>query len=89
MSVATDRSMLKRQYERFCQAWRAEKRFQEFTLAQGEPLPQGQNKLGKKPTFKMWLQAVKNKKIAHDVQAQLPKAEGTGKVEVTDTEWEE
>ena len=52
------RSELKAQYERFCAAWRNEKRFQEFTLSTGGVLEKGMNRLGRKPTFQMWKQAL-------------------------------
>lgn len=53
-----ERSVLKAQYERFRAAWRNEKRFQQFTLDQGESLPKGMNQLGRAPTFKMWKEAL-------------------------------
>jgi len=55
--------------------------------AKGEDV---KNLLGRKPTFAMWLQAVKNKKIAADVHKQLPVEEKADpkKVQVEETDWE-
>ena len=87
MSKATSRSMLKAQYERFKEAWNNEKTFQKYLLESGKELPEGHNKLTKKPTFAMWLQAVKNKKLSADVSQPPPTDSDEKKVEVTDTEW--
>jgi len=48
------------------------------------------NLLSKKPTFAMWMQAVKNKKIAANVHEALPVPEGEDpkKVQVKETDWE-
>jgi hypothetical protein len=85
------RSMLKAQYARFVEAWNNERRYQQYLLESGQPLPAGHNKLGKKPTFSMWMAAVKNRKIAVDVNAPPPavaEAKNDEKqVEVTDKEW--
>ena len=80
--------MLKRQYAKFCEAWTNERRYQDYLHAMGKPLPEGHNALGKKPTFNMWLKAVKNKKIAKDVTEPPPSdTVNEKKVEVTDSEW--
>ncbi len=82
--------MLKKQYERFCQAWQNEKRYQQFILASGQQLEEGHQPLGRKPTFQMWLQAVNNKKISAEVHQPPPMAEEQNEkaVEVQDTDWE-
>lgn len=81
--IASRRSILKKQYEAFCRAWQDEKLFQKIHTADGKPLPEGVNELGRKPTFKMWLRAIENQKQAA-LQAPPEKA-----VEVKDTSWEE
>lgn len=110
MSRSINRSMLKSQYARFCKAWDNEKRYQQYSLTNGDAViktsevknPDGtyvkqivegesvRNLLGRKPTFAMWLQAVKNKKIAADVHAAPPPQDGADpkKVEVEETDWE-
>jgi hypothetical protein len=75
------RSMLKTEYERFCRAWDAEKTFQRISKEAGQPLPEGVNILGRKPTFAMWKQARDNKVFE---QKQEEK-----KVEVVDPTWED
>jgi hypothetical protein len=75
--------MLRRQYEKFCEAWKNEKMYQKITLDSGKELPENMQKLGHKPTFKMWTQALKNQKMA----AALAPSEKA--VEVKDTSWEE
>jgi hypothetical protein len=102
--------MLKAQYARFCKAWDNEKRYQQYTLAEGtaqirtsdvknpdgtyvQQIVEGdavRNLLGRKPTFAMWLQAVKNKKINSDIHAAPPPADGVDpkKVQVEETDWE-
>lgn len=75
--------MLKAQYEKFCRAWQDEKLYQSVVLADGRPLPEGINKLGRKPTFKMWVKAIENQK---QMAKQTPPEKA---VEVKDTSWEE
>ena len=91
MSKATSRSMLRAQYTRFCEAWINEKMYQKYLLDKGEKVPEGHNLLTKKPTFNMWMQAVKNKKLAADVSKPPPEAEEKQQtekqVEVVDKEW--
>ena len=81
--MSLDRSVLKAQYEKFCRAWRDERLFQDITLKSGRELPDGVNKLGKKPTFRMWAKAMENQKQAA-LQAPPEKA-----VVVKDATWEE
>ena len=82
MNRSMNRSILKKKYEDFCQAWRDEKLYQRVVLDSGAELPQGTYELGKKPTFKMWVQAMKNQKSA---QVQVPE----NSVSVDDTSWDE
>ena len=77
------RAELRTKYERFCAAWKNEKRFQEYTLADGGKIPEGQFQLGRKPTFQMWKAAYDNKQLERPVD---PETKPTA-VEVTDTEW--
>jgi hypothetical protein len=77
------REAAKKQYERFCEAWRNEKRFQQEKLSMGQSLPEGSLPLGKRPTFSMWLTAVKNKAA----QAPPPAPTETKQAEVVDPEW--
>ena len=83
MSRQLQRSMLKAQYAKFCEAWQNEKLYQRVYLETHEKLPEGTNTLGRKPTFKMWVKAIENQKQAA-LQAPPEKA-----VEVKDTSWEE
>jgi len=86
------REQLKQQYAKFAQAWRDEKRFQNYLIEnQGAEVKNGEivgpdgekvPVLGKKPTFAMWVAAKKNQQQA--LQAQSEK-----KVEVEDLSWEE
>lgn len=90
MSANIKRSMLKAQYAKFVEAWTNEKRYQQYLLASGQKLPDGHNQLGKKPTFSMWMTAVRNRKIAVDVTKPPPSDEvvmDEKKVEVTEKEW--
>ena len=54
-------------------------------------MPEGHSELSKKPTFAMWLQAVKNKRLAADVTKPPPevaeKQQDEKRIEVTDAEW--
>ncbi len=83
MSRRLDRSIQKKRYEAFCQAWRDEKLYQQITLDAGKRLPEGMQVLGRKPTFKMWMSAMENQR-QQALQAPPEKA-----VEVKDTGWEE
>lgn len=85
MSRAIKRSMLRKQYERFVQAWDNEKRYQKYLLADGQQLEEGHQQLGKKPTFKMWLDAVKNKQMSKEGLVD----QQTETVSVESTNWEE
>lgn len=78
---ATSRTILKRKYEQFCEAWKNEKTYQRIAEMTGQELGEGVQKLGKKPTFSMWLAAYKT-------GAFNPKQEEKA-VEVQDTSWEE
>lgn len=84
MSRSIKRTMLKKQYEKFCEAWNTEKAYQRLVLAEAGDLPTDTVPLGKKPTFKMWLTALKNGQFDTQQPEQAKKA-----VEVTDTTWEE
>lgn len=77
------RAQLRKKYEDFCKAWNNEKLFQKITLSSGKDLPEGVQVLAKKPTFKMWMQAMENQKQAI---ANIPPEKA---VEVKDTSWEE
>lgn len=91
MSRTIKRAMLKQQYERFCRAWRHEKSYQKWAEENGEDIGEGVQKLGRKPTFKMWLDAVNNKKIAASAEQQAEQANEKKfeekQVEVQDTDW--
>ncbi len=83
------RNQLRLQYQRFSDAWNNEKRFQQYLLAKGEPLEKGHQELGRKPTFAMWLKAVKNKQVdAGSGAAVQEAAQDPKKVEVEQTDWE-
>lgn len=82
-----ERSKLRVQYDRFVQAWRNERRYQEFLEGQGQPLPEGHTKLGRKPTFQMWMQAMENRQVQEALVAQ--QAAEPKQVEVSSTEWAE
>jgi len=77
------RAQLRWKYENFCTAWDNEKLFQKITLSSGKDLPEGMQVLAKKPTFKMWMQAMENQKQA------IASAPPEKAVEVKDTSWEE
>jgi len=81
--VSLKRSMLKAQYAKFCRAWQDEKLFQNVYLASGKDLPEGTQKLGHKPTFKMWVAAIQNQKLA------AMKAPPEKAAEVKDVSWED
>jgi hypothetical protein len=83
MSRQLQRSILKTKYAAFCKAWHDEKLFQRITLESGRALSDGAPPLGRKPTFRMWAQAMKNQERAA-LQVLPEKA-----VEVKDTDWEE
>ena len=85
------REQLRRQYERFVVAWQNERRYQQFLITEGQPLEEGHQRLGRKPTFRMWMEAVRNKRIAARVGEMPPVApeQDPKRVEVTDTEWDE
>lgn len=85
MSTGTSakRAQLRKKYEDFCKAWNNEKLFQKITIESGKELPEGIQLLAKKPTFKMWMQAMENQKQA------IASAPSTKAVEVKDTSWEE
>ena len=79
------RASLRVAYDRFCQAWRNERRYQEHLLATGQELEEGHAKLGRKPTFAMWMAAVEQRQV----QAALAeKGIDPKRVVVKDTEWE-
>jgi hypothetical protein len=80
---AMRRRALKAQYEKFCRAWRDEKTYQRVYVGSGKSLPDGVEQLGRKPTFRMWLTALENKRLA-ERSAPPQKA-----VEVGDPVWEE
>lgn len=75
------RAMLKARYDKFVKLWNNERLFQSIALKDGLQLPDGQNVLGHKPTFAMWLAAVRQGKLQ-------PKQEIKA-VEVKETAWEE
>ena len=83
------RSILKKKYERFIQAWNNEKRYQQYLLAKGDPLEEGHQQLGRKPTFKMWLDAVHNKNVrSEEGQTEVSENTDPKKVEVEETSWD-
>lgn len=73
---------MKKRYEAFCNAWKNEAMYQRIATEGGRELPAGMQKLGKKPTFSMWLTAYKT-------GAFNPKPVETAAVEVKDASWEE
>jgi hypothetical protein len=88
---ATGRTVLKAQYQRFCEAWRNEKRYQAYCAENDVPLDDGIQKLGRKPTFAMWRQALKNKAAA-EVQRSIDdaaKKAAEKQVQTVETEWED
>jgi hypothetical protein len=58
MTRSLERSARRDQYRAFCEAWRREKGRQRELFESGEALPSGTNRLGRRPTFAMWVQAV-------------------------------
>lgn len=102
MGNSIKRSMQKRQYEKFCEAWKNEKTYQRVLIADGASVEDSDTKqedgtyvkvlrkdgqvvpfLGRKPTFKQWLAAVKNRATQPPPEQQAD----TKKVEVTSTDW--
>ena len=86
-----ERMKLKQQYAKFTKAWQNEKRYQQYRLTAGEELEKGHYMLGRKPTFTMWLDAVKNKQINAAGGTPPPLSEGVSdpkQVVVTDEDWE-
>lgn len=79
--MSLKRSMKRAQYDKFCEVWKNEKTYQKFMKEDGKELPEGSQTLGRKPTFKMWMTAMKN-------QDNNPVVEEKS-VEVADTSWEE
>jgi hypothetical protein len=87
------REKMKQQYSRFAEQWRTEKFYQKYLIEAGTPVSgnvilHGEdkiNKLGRKPTFKMFSEHVARLKLNPTTQEQTPE---TGKVEVKDTEWD-
>lgn len=80
------RAALKEQYRKFCEAWKNEKRYQNAVIVGGSDLPEGVHKLGRKPTFAMWLAAHENQRMARK-EAEAGTSSDPKRVEVTDTEW--
>lgn len=97
------RQKAKNQYQRFSRAWRMEKNYQQQMLAANsgtitekkledgnvqkilqvrgdDPMPL----LGRKPNFAAWKKAVDNAQAVEKA-----KQDSQGKVEVTETDWEE
>jgi len=89
MSAANKRSLLKRQYERFLEAWANEKRYQKYILQERGALPDGVQPLGRKPTFNMWVQAIRNKKITPTSHEPALPAQEEKSVQVDETAWDE
>ena len=83
MSRKIERSMLRKQYDDFCRAWNSEKMIQRIIESDGKELPDGHAKLGKKPTFKMWLDAKRSGAFEQSAQQE------DKSVQVGDTAWEE
>ena len=79
------RSILKREYEQFCDAWKNEKIYHRLTKENGKELPEGQGELGRKPTFAMWLNAKKNGVFTKHIDDKFKEKT----VEVSDAVWEE
>lgn len=87
------REQQKAQYKRFADQWRTEKTYQKYIIEAGAVVSgsvikhgeQEMNKLGRRPTFKMFNEHVLRLKTTPPPQAQTPE---TGKVEVKDTEWD-
>jgi hypothetical protein len=80
--------MLKRSYERFIEAWNNEKKYQKYVIEEEGALPDSVQPLGRKPTFKMWLTAIRQKKIT--LQGTVPAAATEEKqVQVEEPTWDE
>lgn len=96
------REQQKAQYKRFSRAWNDEKTFQAYMVSSGQATivekvidnqrvkvlvgdgeAQETMVLGRKPTFNMW---VKNKQASEAASKVAP---SPGKVDVTDTAWDE
>lgn len=83
MNRKMNRTILRKQYDKFCDAWKNEKMYQRIATENGGQLPEGQQLLGKKPTFSMWMTAVKNQVFTQHVPAE------DKSVGVVDAAWEE
>jgi len=91
MSVAGKRTVLKQQYQRFLEAWANEKRYQQYILEEQGKLPEGVYPLGRKPTFGMWMNAIRNKKITPTSHEPGPSqaAQEEKSVQVQESSWED
>lgn len=83
-----ERAGMRVMYNKFSQAFRREKAYQELLLKNGEQLPEGQRKLGKKPPFGLWMKAVKKQREEFVAKA-LEDLKASQSAENVDLEWEE
>ena len=77
------RNILKAKYAAFVTAWNNEKTLQRITLADGKELPEGQQILGPKPPFSVWVKAYRSGALTPRPPVQ------DSKVSVADTSWDD
>jgi len=82
----SNREKMKKAYKRFSDAWRAEKAYQAWAIENGQELPKNTPKLGRRPTFSMWMTAVKNNVGSKQV---TPDSTNCSKEEIPDLDWED
>lgn len=59
LSRQLERNQAKAAYKKFSSAWTKERLYQAAEIAAGRELPKNTPRLGRKPTFQMWLKMVK------------------------------
>ncbi len=77
------RAQEKKQYDRLVDAWRKEKRYQELMKKEGKPSAM---KLGKRPTFAMWLANVRTQEARQEATPEIVQEHLD---EIQDLEWKE
>ena len=85
------REALKRQYEKFCLAWKREKAYQRYVLdeASGQ-LPDGQPLLRRRPTFVEWCEMQERvKKLAAQKEAEAIALATPVEPSAEELEWKE
>jgi hypothetical protein len=65
-------------YAKFGKAWRAEQRYQKGVLVAGGTLPEGTPVLGRKPTFKQWLEATEKHRLRQETMKPIEVQEFVG-----------